>query len=228
MTYSPEEYDFESAKLLSLGAGFVTDNHMITDPEKTIIDGLDYFWKSNSLFTMLLGVLEHRIHHLINVERLTSLAKEIDEDKKIILMVIADKMLKKGDKRFHYLIKNLKKRGQRLKKETKIFKNKNRLIAKHGLDSSFKKFHIDIPNLLKERENKFYPLKKIIAQHPWLRIRNLMGTSHRSDISYLLANQLASTPQQASKILGCHRSIAYHYWKLLEPIPHLSKNPLFT
>ncbi|MCB0341367.1 MAG: hypothetical protein KDD59_03915 [Bdellovibrionales bacterium] len=63
---------------------------------------------------MLLSVLVHRIHSLVHVERLLSFAENISDDEKIVLMVIADKMVELGDRRFNLLIKKLKQRRQQV------------------------------------------------------------------------------------------------------------------
>ena len=64
-------------KLFSLGCAYSFNSEIEpADLENTVLDGLQYYWKSNDLFFMLYGLLVHRIADLVHVERLINLAKK--------------------------------------------------------------------------------------------------------------------------------------------------------
>lgn len=184
---------------------------MPADPEKTLLESLKFFWEDHELFIMVLGTLVHRIHQLVHIERLIKLAQDISDDHKLILMVICDKLVGAGDARFKIPIKKLKKRGRRLSRIPEFHKN-NYLKKKWGLDPNFLKAHVEVPAYFNVEPKKFYALKEILKNNPWLKIRTLVGPNHRADLIYFKSSGLASSPSEAISLMTCSRSTVYRLW----------------
>ena len=219
-----KELELNLKKLASLGCGFKVDYlDLASDPEQTIIDSLNFFWTDEKLFIMLIGVLKHRISDLIHVERLVSLAKKLSNDELIILMVIADKMVRLGDRRFKLVEQKLKRRGMKLSKSPNKLYSGKYLLDKWGLDPSFKKYKIIVPKLFEEAEKKFFNRKHILENNPWLRIRALVGSNYRADLIYLKSANIVDSPAKAYKIVGCERSTAYKIWDSISEVGNLEK-----
>ncbi|MCB0370736.1 MAG: hypothetical protein KDD45_15265 [Bdellovibrionales bacterium] len=211
--------------LTTLGCGFYSDPpESIPDPEKVIIDSLKFFWIDQKLFSMLLSVLIYRIHSLIHVERLLTIAEGISEDEKILLMVIADKMIDLGDRRFNLIIRKFKKKGQQISNIPEIHKQIY-FVKKWGLDPNFLKFKIKVPDYFKQPEKKFYSLKGILSNNPWLKIRAIVGANYRADLVYLKFSGRVKTPMQAIEALACSKATVYRLWEsisLIEDIDNLN------
>lgn len=209
--------------LASIGCGFRTDLPKFpADPEQTILDSLDFFWSDEKLFVMLIGVLSHRISSLIHVERLVSLSKNLTKDQRIVLMVIADKMIKLGDRRYKLIEQKLKRRGMKLSNFPKLYSSPF-YLEKHGTDPSFKKYGSKIPNIFNEDPKKFFTLKHIVSNHPWLKIRALVGANYRADLIYLKSAGIVESPASSYKIMGCERATAYRLWDSIALVEDLEK-----
>ncbi|USN47508.1 MAG: hypothetical protein H6626_15245 [Pseudobdellovibrionaceae bacterium] len=209
--------------LASLGCGFYSNPPQeVPDPEKVIINSLKLFWTDHKLFTMLLSTLTHRIHSLIHVERLLSFAEDISDDERIILMVIADKMVDLGDRRFNLLITKLKKRGLRVSSIPEIH-TQPYFIKKWGLDPNFLKFKIEVPKYFEQPEKKFYTLRGILDSNPWLKIRALVGANYRADLIYLKFSGRVKTPTEALQVLSCSKATVYRLWDSISLVENLEK-----
>ena len=46
--------------------------------------------------------------------------------------------------------------------------------------------------------------------------------------NFLKTNKIVDSAVEAQKLLGCHRSIVYHYWAEFANIPFLMGNPIFV
>ena len=210
-------------KLTSLGCAFSQgEPNLSADPEKTILDSLCLFWQEPKFFTMLIGALEHGIHQFIHVERLISLAQDLTEDEKILLMVISDKMMRINDRRFHLVIKKLKKRGQMISSVLEEHKSPY-LLKTYGKDPSFAKFKIEVPDYFTQPEKKFFTIKGTLKRNAWLKIRSLIGPNYRADLAYLLSVEQVKTPLEAMKILGCSQGTVYRLWNSLLLVDDIKK-----
>lgn len=179
-------------------------------------------WTDHKLFTMLLSVLVHRIHSLVHVERLLSFAENISDDEKIVLMVIADKMVELGDRRFNLLIKKLKQRRQQVSSIPEIH-SQPYFIKKWGLDPNFLKFKIEVPKYFEQPEKKFYSLKGILDANPWLKVRALVGANYRADLIYLKFSGRVETPAEALKVLSCSKATVYRLWDSISHVETLDR-----
>jgi hypothetical protein len=170
----------------------------VTDPEKFILKASEYFYSDKSLFDVLVGLLEHRIAHLINVERLMAIAKTETDTNKLILVYLALR-LQKVDPRYKAIVRRIKYKKLSPQSIPSDYQDK-RLIKRWGEDPYFKKSNLSLPNFFGEDARKFFELKTILEMNPWL----------------------------AAKILGCQRATAYNIWATLEHTPNLRKSDLFT
>ncbi len=213
--------DLVLQNLASLGCGFYTDPpEHVADPERVIVDSLQSFWTDQKLFTMLLATLTHRIHDLIHVERLLSLAESLSQDEKIILMVIADKMVDLGDRRFSLIVSKLKKRGQKVSSIPEIH-SRPYFHKKWGLDPNFQKFKMKVPNYFEQPTKKLYTLKGILAGNPWLKMRALIGSNYRADLVYLKASRQIENPKDAIEALSCSTATIYRLWSSISLVDDL-------
>jgi hypothetical protein len=187
------------------------------DPEKTILKALSCFWDKPDMFSMLIGALYYRVHGLIHVERLLSLATNLTEDEKILLKVISHKLVLKGDKRFNLILKKLPTKKKKLSSIPEDLKDPY-LLKSLGVDESFKFFKMKVADGLLPEEKKFYQKSAIIKNNMWLRFRVLIGPTYRADLAYLKASKSVKTPLEAFKVLGCSRAVAYDLWSKLSPI----------
>lgn len=207
--------------LSSLGCAFAIGSSKKTpDPEMTIIHCLHLFWEKQDLFSMLLGVLYYKIHDLVHVERLYSLAKGLSDNEKILLKVIAYKLVLSGDKRYNLLVNKLETKRKKLSHIPEEY-SAPYLLKKWGYDKSFLHFKMKVPDCLLPPERKFYTKATILKKNPWLRLRTLIGPTYRADLVYLKSAQIVSTPVEAFKLLGCSRAVTYDLWAKLAPLQHI-------
>jgi hypothetical protein len=99
-------------KLASLGvASYAGITDVPVDPEKTILELLKCYWSHNDHFFFIFSLMKHRIHSLIHVERLVSLAQTsmLSDDEIILLIALSNKMVEIGDLRFSLVEKKLKR-----------------------------------------------------------------------------------------------------------------------
>jgi hypothetical protein len=132
-------------------------------------------------------------------------------------MVVADKMIRIGDRRFELVIKTFKERKEKLKNIDPVLQSPY-LIDKHGKDKSFQRFGWNIPDLYNEPSRKFFTLKGILANNAWLRLRALIGANYRADLIYLKAGRKVDNPSQALKVLGSSKATTYRLWEAISLI----------
>ena len=208
-----------STKLFSLGCAYsITSKVSPADLEETILDGLQFYWKSNDLFFMLYGLLVHRIGHLVHIERLILLAKKrkLKKDELLLLLCLSQKLINHSYKNYGAVIRKLSlkaKFSSLPENETNSF-----LIERWGLDPDFKKFGAEVRTLPYEDSKKFFTLEKIFKMNAWLSLRALIGSNNRADILYVKTQGIAPTANQAAKILSCSTDAAYRYWNAAHSI----------
>ncbi|MDC0980313.1 hypothetical protein OAQ84_01115 [Bdellovibrionales bacterium] len=210
-------------KLSSLGCNFALNKkNLVVDPEKTIIEALDYFWIDKKIFTMLIGLTKHRIYHIVNTKRLYSLSANLSDSKKALLGVLALKVANHSkDDRFKELSDKIKRTNVKINKCPKQYSDPFYLDRK-GIDKDFKKFKLTVADFFDEQpEKKFKTLKKIYSENLWLRLRALIGPEYRADAIYLKVSGLAGNQIQATKILGCNKSSTSRIWASIRNIDDL-------
>lgn len=210
-------------RLSSLGCNFALSNSSIeADPEKTIIEGLDYFWSDKKVFTMLLGLLRFRIFHLINTKRLYALSNNLSSDKKALLAVVAIKVYKyTADSRYRILFQKLKKDSRELKNVPLAYQD-SFYIGRRGVDKEFNKLNARVANFFDDQTDKKFKTQKLIySENLWLKLRALVGPEYRADVIYLLFRKRAASQSDAAKILGCHKSSISRIWGVLPELTAL-------
>jgi hypothetical protein len=212
----------DMSDLVSLGCAYYgVESNKFADPEKTILMNLNCFNDKIDVFYMLMGALIHRVHELIHVERLFTLAKDIPDEEKVLLKVLSLKLDKKGDHRYGLISRKLKvKKGTEFKE---LNSNQDRyLMEKWGFDKEFKRFGILTPNLPIPPRKKYFSTKGILKRSHWLRWRALMGSNYRTDLAYLISIGRVSKPVDALAHLECSKALIYRMWKNVSLI-NLSK-----
>lgn len=214
--------DFTS-KLFSLGCAYsLSHKPAPPDLENTILDGLQFYWKSNDLFFMLYGLLVHRVGHLVHTERLVILAKKrnLEGDHLTLLLCLSQKLMDQGYGSFESVIRKLSVKGLKFKSlpesETNSF-----LIERWGVDPIFKTFGGEVRTLPLEDSKKFFLLERVFKENPWLALRALVGANNRADILYVKTQGIVPTANQASKYLSCSVDAAYRYWNAAKDIKRI-------
>lgn len=210
-------------KLASLGvASYSGITDIPVDPEKTILELLKCYWSHNDHFFFIFSLMKHRIHSLIHVERLVSLAQSsmLSDDEIILLIALSNKMVEIGDLRFSLVGKKLKKKGMVLSKVPENEDSKH-LIKLWGTEKTLEPFGVKVRSFYEQDTKKFFVMKKILADHPWLKIRALVGPNYRADIIYLKTSGIAQTAYKAARICGCTDATAYRLWNSLKDIGDL-------
>ena len=209
--------------LSSLGCNFAHQElNVVADPEQTIINALDMFWFDKKVFTLLIALLKFRISHLVNVKRLYNLSRELENDKKALLRVLALKVHRyTKDQRFSDLALKLNHRKNRLvdgpKKYSDLF-----YIQKKGVDKDFKKVGLEVADFFEEQpEKKLKTLKLIYKENLWLRLRALSGPDYRADTLYLVKSGLATTQKEVCQQLQCNKSSVSRIWSSIKGIEDL-------
>lgn len=205
-------------KLGSLGvASYAGLPNLPVDPERTILELLKCYWSHNDHFFFIISLLKLRIHHLIHVERLVTLAETsiLTEDEKILLIALANKMVEIGDLRFSLVEKKLRKKKMNLGQIPENEDSKH-LIKIWGTEKTLEPFGVKVRTFYEHDAKKFFVMKKILAHHSWLKIRALVGPNYRADIIYLKSSGHAETAYKAARICGCTDATAYRLWKSLE------------
>ncbi len=137
-------------------------------------------------------------------------------------MVLSDKMVQLGDRRFKLVEKKLKRRGNKITKIPDLYSSKF-YLEKWGIDPNFKKYKIIVPDFFKEDSKKFFTLKTILAQHPWLKMRALIGANYRADLVFLKYSGAVKSPAEAYRMMGSERATAYRLWNSIALIEGLEK-----
>ena len=211
------------SNLASIGCAWTVEFPKIpADPEKTVLDTLQFFWSKPKIFNMLVGVLYYRIHDIIHVDRLISLAQDIPSEEKIILKAISQKITRVGDKRYRTVINKLSTGRAKVEGIPKDHSDPY-LVEKYGLDEDFLKFKVKVLAQPLPAEKKYFNRESILVRNPWLRLRALIGPNYRADITYLRAAKIANTPVEAYSVAGCTRAVAYTHWRVLSQLKDIEK-----
>lgn len=207
-------------KLTSLGCAYsVKPPSECADLEKTILESLKYYWSSNDIIFMLYGLLKHKLHHLVHVERLIILAQreKLTDDELVILLVLAQKLVDDGNDRFKAIIRKLQRKNLKMSSPPKSEVD-GHLIERWGLDSHLEKYGVEVRQWSAEPEKKFLTMKGIFKINPWLALRALVGPNNRADILYLKLYKIVPTANQAINYLSCSRDAAYRHWNATENV----------
>ncbi len=206
----------------NLGIAFAADSRAKhADPEATLVRSLSQFHEDRKLLRLVVTWL-NEFGHLVHVERLKSLAKNLDKIEYAWLGVLADHMSEdQGDTRFR-TIRDLarKQMGEapaffedaslhKLHYEKEITKpgNKPAGIA-YGL-------RVSKSDLLGDSK-KLSDLKGTTKGNLWLRMRLLFGSNWRADMATVMLLDMAANYYQARKILGCSIETAHRNWNSLK------------
>ncbi|MBT4762876.1 MAG: hypothetical protein HOO06_14375 [Bdellovibrionaceae bacterium] len=203
--------------LSSLGCNFILYKQGLeADPEKTIIEVLDYFWIDKKIFSMAVGLLRYRIHHLINLKRLWLLSEDLDEDHKAVLAVLTLKISKfTGDERYLHFSKKLRFKKIKINDYPKKYSDPF-YIQRKGIDKDFKLLKVTVADFFSDQpERKFKTLKNIYSSNKWLRIRAIVGPEYRADTLYLTSSGKACSQADVVSILGCNKSSISRIWSSL-------------
>ena len=220
-----ERKDFVS-RLASLGCAYHTTkgDKEYADPEQTILDSLHFYWTSNDLTFMLYGLIKHRVHSLIHVKRLISLAKDqhIKEDELVVLLVIAHKLVAEGHSQFRMVLEKLDPTKSIRMKSPPQEEASPSLIKIWGEDPHFKLYGAKVRTFYQEDKKKFLTLKGIYKRNPWFKFRALIGVNYRADIAFMKFSGKATTGYQAQQLVGCGIQPAYKVWHSLSSIEGLT------
>ncbi len=195
-------------KLSSLGCNFVVGgSDLNSDPEQTIIDSLAYFSIDKKVFTMLIAVLKFRIHHVINIKRLHLLSKDLDEDSKALLRVVALKVARHtSESKYIELESKLSKYKLNLSKVPEKYREAF-YLQRRGVDKDFKKVGVLVADFFEDQpERKLKTLRMIYSQNNWIKYRALIGADYRADVFYLMKFRNAQSQAEVSNILKCNKS----------------------
>jgi hypothetical protein len=187
------------------------------DPEKTILEALDAFWVDKKIFTMLIGLLVHRLYALINTQRLLILSKNLPEPKLALLAILSHKVARHtGDKRFLELYKKLKHTRGKLIDCPKQYQDPF-YIARKGADKDFKKMLVAVADFFEpQHEKKFKSMELILSENPWLRLRAIAGPEFRADAVYFKVIQGVDSQAEAVKLIGCNKSSVSRIWQSID------------
>ena len=206
----------------NLGIAFAAGSRIRhADPETTLLRTLSQFHEDRKLLRLVFTWL-NEFGHLIHVERLKSLAKNLEKMEFAWLGMIADHMCEElGDLRFKTLRDLARKQ---LGDKPELFE-----------DTSLQKLHyekeISRPNAkpvgiayglrvtradIAGDTRKLADLKSTINGNLWLRMRLLFGCNWRADVATVMLLELAANYYQARKVLGCSIETAHRNWKSLK------------
>jgi transcriptional regulator with XRE-family HTH domain len=211
-------------KLTSLGCRFAVDSSAtLPDPEATIIEALDGFTDDKKIFTMMIGLLIFRLHHLINTQRLLALAADLDNNKKILLIVVCIKVARAtNDQRYLLVARRLRVSKMTLSKYPTRYAEPF-YLKRLGVDKDFKKFNVRLANFFEiQHEKKFKSYAEIYTENLWLKLRALIGPDFRADAIYLKASGRAKNQIEAARIIGCDKSSISRIWSSIKSIEDLA------
>jgi hypothetical protein len=211
-----ENRSFENLKsdLVSLGFSYVGEPSKIApDTENVIIAIIKLFTEDQKLYRILLAWMD-RFGDLIHVERLASQVDLLSDYEKLILGVTALKRVNAGDIRFKVIYEKIRK--QKLKLNFTISGQDSYLIEKHGIDLEFKAFGIVTSKILPAENKKLMDRKWVLKINPWLRLRALLGSNFRADMTFIRLSHQAVNAYVAMKLLRCSKETSYRIWGSLE------------
>lgn len=198
----------------TLGIAFKEKFHLPADPEITLLKSLSFLQEERKFLSLILTWL-NEYGHLVHVERIKSLARDLSPQEMAWLGGIASTMARR-DRRWLSIERMV---NQSIKIPRKGFPTSKLdvLVAKkNGRDIHFDKFGLVIPKLTPAKSTKLFSRKKVIRNHPWLRLRALFGANWRADIVWKMLQDAQQTPYQVAKKLGCTTETAYRNWYALE------------
>ena len=212
--------------LWSMGADYMHEGNVSLqdlDPEMIFLRTLKCYWTANDVFFMLFALLKFRIGSLIHVERLVKLAKlgHLNNDEKILLMAVSKKLVALGDHRFKAVYKHIYEPGMKLQTLPRLQSGKA-IVKYHGAEESLIEFGAEVMKF-KVDDRKLHSLSMIIKRNNWLKLRLLMGTNYRADVTFLKCTGQANKPTQAALILGCDLSTASKNFKHINEFKNLKK-----
>ncbi len=211
-----ENRSFDNLKsdLVSLGFSYVGEPSKIApDTENVIIEIIKLFTEDQKLYRILLAWMD-RFGDLIHVERLASQVDLLSDYDKLILGVTALKRVNAGDIRFKVIYEKILK--QKNKINFNLSGQDNYLIEKHGIDLEFKAFGITTSKILPSENKKIMDRKWVLKINPWLRLRALLGSNFRADMTFIRLSHQAVNAYAAMKLLRCSKETSYRIWDSLE------------
>jgi hypothetical protein len=211
-----ENRSFDNLKsdLVSLGFSYVGEPSKIApDTENVIIEIIKLFTEDQKLYRILLAWMD-RFGDLIHVERLASQVDLLSDYDKLILGVTALKRVNAGDIRFKVIYEKILK--QKNKINFNLSGQDNYLIEKHGIDLEFKAFGITTSKILPSENKKIMDRKWVLKINPWLRLRALLGSNFRADMTFIRLSHQAVNAYAAMKLLRCSKETSYRIWGSLE------------
>ena len=90
------------------------------------------------------------------------------------------------------------------------------LLEKYGEDTEFLDFGIRLPKVIPEENKKLLSQSAVLSGNPWLRLRALLGSNYRADITFARLAKLVSNAYGAMKLLKCSKETSYRIWSSLE------------
>ncbi len=210
--------------LSSLGCNFaISEDSISADPEQTVIRTIDYFWQDKKIFTMLIGLIKFRLFHLINVQRLLILSKNLDSERKAILAVLSLKIFRHTqDERYQMMYNLFKKDNLKLTRIPQNYQDPF-YISRRGTDKEFKKIKIEVADFFNDQHSKkFNTLERILAKNSWLKYRALIGPSFRADIIFLFIEKKMRSQSDICKLVGCNKSTVSRLWRSIQELQHFS------
>ena len=207
-------FDEMKPDLISMGLAYYGEPSKIApDTEKVIIEVVNLFSEDQKLYRMLLAWMD-RFGDLIHVERLASFIDSLSDKDKLILGVTALKRVNSGDIRFKAMYEKIKK--QKIRQNFNMSGQDNYLLEKLGVDPEFKIFGITTSKILPSEDKKLMDRKWVLKSNLWLRLRALLGSNFRADMTFVKLNHLAINPYAAMKVLRCSKETSYRIWGSLE------------
>lgn len=193
-----------------------------TDPEMIFLKSLKHYWTENDVFFMLFDLLILRIGSLIHVDRLLKLAQSgfLSNDEIILLIVTCDRLVKAGDHRFKIIRKKLYRKGMKLSQLPELHGIKS-VVNAHGAEAGFLEFGAKVRKFLEPKDKKLRSMKTIFQRNGWLKMRAVMGTNFRADVTYLMLSGQAKTAYEAGKLAGCGNTSAYRLMKFVKEFDNL-------
>ena len=187
------------------------------DLEKTILRVCSFFPDEIKIYKILISVVLE-LSNLVHVERLKSLADCLDHHSdesirtKLGLLILCERMIESGDKRFlslnRNLVQSLKIHLSKLKEFLSDFEDPY-LIQKQGLDQQLSELGLKCARIEKSDSKKHLTRDLILAQNRWLRFRVLIGSNYRADVLYLQSTGQYSTRYEIWKALGSSQETVY-------------------
>lgn len=177
------------------------------DPEKTIIQCLEFFWLDKKFFTLLLGLVKYRLTPLVNEKRLIDLGQKLDSNRRALLFVLMHKAhAHNNNPRARRIARAIWKKGLTLSTIPENYQN-DFYISRKGVDKDFLRVKAKVAGFFDDQpEKKFQTSGQLYHSNPWLRLRALIGTDHRSDVLFLKASESQLSQREIVDRLGCHKS----------------------